>query len=335
MKLLPLLAFLLLPTALADKVFEMTVRASDLDREVKSYPEIGFVLEDEKGKPADKQYARVDLNVRSKDRLVVWFMGNDKNMFKTVNSYGYHAIGVHYARQWFGTLCQDRPVGEQCRGNVRLEAATGEDHSDELEIAKADSLKYRAFKFVEHLAKKHRKGKWKKFLNEDKDDLDWELVILAGSSHGASTAARLAKHTKVARVVCFCGPRDNQQTWQEGDSATPNNRYFGFSHTLDMGWEKDHYCRSWELMGLHKFGPVVNVEDAQPPYQNTRRLITDFDVNNDPKRAHGAIKPGRHAKKSSSGDYAHENVWEYLFTHPVDEVGKAVRKDRDCEKDQR
>ncbi len=95
---------------------------------------------------------------------------------------------------------------------------------------------------------------------------------MAGSSHGSTTAARFAKHQKVSRVVAFCGPRDQHQSWQSLPSATPENRYFGFSHVLDGGWVGDHYCRSWELLGMHRFGPIVNVDKQQSPYQNTRRL---------------------------------------------------------------
>ena len=63
------------------------------------------------------------------------------------------------------------------------------------------------------------------------------------------------------------------------------NRFFGFSHVLDGGWTGDHYCRSWEMIGLNQFGPIVNVDQTQPPYGNTRRLITDADVKGDANRA--------------------------------------------------
>ena len=94
---------------------------------------------------------------------------------------------------------------------------------------------------------------------------------------------------KVDRVVMFCGPRDQLETWQGLPSATPANRFFGFSHVLDTGWSGDHYCRSWELLGLHQFGPIVNVDKVKTPYGSTRRLITDADVKNDAKKAHSSV----------------------------------------------
>lgn len=89
----------------------------------------------------------------------------------------------------------------------------------------------------------------------------------------------------------LCGPRHQYQTWQGLPSATPANRFFGFSHVLDGGWTGDHYCRSWQLLGLAEFGPIVNVDQSKPPYGNTRRLITDGDVKGDDKRAHSSVTP--------------------------------------------
>ena len=158
---------------------------------------------------------------------------------------------------------------------------------------------------------------------------------MAGSSHGSTTAARFAKHQKVDRVVMFCGPRDQLETWQALPSATPAKRFFGFSHVLDSGWAGDHYCRSWELLGLHQFGPIVNVDQAKPPYAHSRRLITDANVKNDAKRAHSCVTPGNSAVKDASGKFIHEAVWRYMFTHPVDQVGRPAPLDDNCKKDLR
>jgi hypothetical protein len=104
---------------------------------------------------------------------------------------------------------------------------------------------------------------------------------------------------------------------------------------LDGGWSGDHYCRSWELLGLHEFGPIVNVDDTASPYSNTRRLITTANVNNDANRAHSSVVPGGAAVKDADGKLIHEPVWRYLFNHPVDATGPAVPPDPDCRKDLR
>lgn len=316
--------------------YKLTARASVIDTRVKAHPEIGFLIDTKDGKPADLQQAAVDTRVAPRGKLVIWLMGHNPALFDRINSYGLHALRVHYANRWFSTCCQDKPVGEHCRGNVRLEAATGQDFSDDVTIPKPDGMMERALQFVKWLAAENPQGGWDYFLTKDQTALRWEDIIVSGSSHGSTTAARFAKHQAVSRVVAFCGPRDQLQSWQSLPSATPKNRYFGFSHVLDSGWVDDHYCRSWELLGLHKFGPIVNVDKSKSPYGDTRRLITDFDVNGDARRAHGSVTPGSRAKKvAGSKSFAHEDVWRYLFTHPVDKVGMAVPTDAGCKKNQR
>ena len=314
--------------------YNLEARASDIDSRVKAHPEIGFLIETDKGMPADVQQASVDTRVKPRGKLVIWLMGHNQRLFDRVNSYGLHAIRVHYANRWFSICCQAKPVSEHCRGNIRLEAATGEDFSDEVNIPKPDGMMERAYQFVKWLSKEHPRGQWKYFLTADGNGLRWEDVIVSGSSHGSTTASRFAKHQKVSRVVAFCGPRDQYQSWQSLPSATPDNRYFAFSHVLDGGWTADHYCRSWELMGLHQFGPIVNVDQTKSPFHNTRRLVTDFDVGGDARRAHSSVTPGSRSYQDSRGQYMHEDVWKYMFTHPVNKVGTATGLDPKCNKQQ-
>jgi hypothetical protein len=313
--------------------YKMMARASDLDSRVKAHPEIGFVIQSS-GKPADIQHASVDTRVAPRGKLMIWLMSHNTGLFDRVNSYGIHAIRVHYANKWFSICCQEKPVGEHCRGNIRLEAATGRDFSQDVQIPGPDGMMERAFQFVSWLDRENPQGGWDYFIDASGKGLRWQDIILAGSSHGSTTAARFAKYQAVSRVVALCGPRDQYQTWQSLPSATPANRFFGFSHVLDSGWVADHYCRSWELLGMHRFGPIVNVDKVKAPYLNTRRLVTDFDVNGDAKRAHSSVQPGRSAYKIK-GKYPHEAVWRYLFTHPVDVVGKATSTDPSCIKIQK
>lgn len=315
--------------------YELSARASQLDPRTRPHPEIDFVFE-KGGKPADVERAAVDTRVEPRGRLVIWLMGYSGPLFERLNSYGLHAVQVHYANGWFGKLSPLAPANDdQYLGNIRLEAATGQDFSSAVEIPQPDGMMERAYQLVKHLAQENPPGHWDYFLTDDGKGLRWDRVIMAGASHGSTTAARFAKHQRVDRVVMLCGPRDQLESWQALPSATPANCYFGFSHVLDDGWIHDHYCRSWELLGLNQFGPIVDVDKAEPPYGNTRRLITQADVKHDHKRAHSSVMPGGAAVKDSAGKFLHEAVWRYLFTEPVDITGQPVPADPDCVKDQR
>ena len=313
--------------------YDVAARASEIDPRAKEHPEIDFVF-NRGDRRTDIEHAAVDTRVPSRDRLVIWLMGYSAPLFDRVSSYGLHAIQVHYANGWFGKFGNESPGTDgQLLGNIRLEAATGEDFSPLVNIPKPDGMMERAFQFVKWLTVHHPQGKWESFVTSDGKGLRWDKVIISGASHGSTTAARFAKHQKVDRVVMFCGPRDQYESWQSLPSATPANRYFAFSHVLDGGWSGGHYCRSWEMIGLHQFGPIVNVDESRPPYENTRRLITKADVKGDDKRAHSSVTPGGAAVKDAAGNFIHEDVWRYLFTAPVEVTGSAVAADPACLKD--
>lgn len=303
---------------------DLQARASEIDPQANEYPEIGFVFANDEGKPMDFQHAVVDTGVPSRGQLVIWLMGHNQRLFEHIASYGLHGIQPHYANGWFSKIDGEKRDDGTTLGQIRLEAATGEDYSPLVAIAKRDGLAERSVQFVNWLAENHHEGKWEQFLTDDRSDLLWDKVILSGISHGSTTAARFAKHQKVARVVMFSGPRDQFESWQGFPSATPENRYFGFTHVLDAGWVGDHYCRSWQMLGLAAFGPLVNVDHARPPYGHSRRLITNCDVDDDSGRAHSVVVSGA----------VWDEVWRYLFTQPVDQTGDAVSLDQDCEMEQ-
>lgn len=314
----------------APQRYHLTRRASEIDPRAREYPAIDFVFKDKAGKVQDLENAVVDTRVAPRGRLVIWLMGYSAPLFERLGGYGLHAIQVHYANKWFGIIPARARDDGTSLGRMRLEAATGADFSPLADLAPPDGMMERAFQFVQWLAREHPAGRWGQFITADGRGLRWDLVIMAGSSHGATTATRFAVHQRVDRVVAFCGPRDQLETWPGFPSATPANRIFGFSHVLDGGWTGDHYCRSWQMLGLHQHGPIVDVDQAAPPYGNTRRLITRFDVKGDAKRAHSSVVPGGAAGRDARGNFLHEAVWRYLFTHPVEATGTAVPPDPEC-----
>ncbi len=315
--------------------YDLSKRASEVDSRTREHPEIEFVFKDAKGKVMDLEHAVVDTRVPSQGKLVVWLMDHNQGLFERISSYGLHGVQVSYANRWFSGLKKEQYDDGKAIGNVRLEAATGEDFSPLVSIPKPDGMMERTLQFVKWLAKENPQGGWEQFLSPDGSALLWEKVIMSGISHGSTTAARFAIHQKVDRVVMFSGPRDNTENWQGLPSATPSNRFFGFSHVLDGGWVGDHYCRSWQLLGMHQHGPIVNVDESFPPYGKSRRLITTSDVNKDGRRAHTTVVPGGTAGKDSEGKLIHEAVWRYLFTHPVEESAAPVPMDPGCQMEQR
>lgn len=328
-----LLLALASPLLALGQKYKLTARASEIDPLTKEHLEIDYVFT-RGGKPADTEFASIDTRVKPEGKLMIWLMGYNEQLFDRVNSYGIHAIQVSYPREWFAKMDKLREDGDDDHfSEIRLEAATGENHTKLIDVPKPDGLMERAYQFVKYLDRKNPEGDWKQFLSRDGKSLNWEKVILSGASHGSTTAARLAKEIRVDRVVMFSGPRDQTEKWQSMKSATPPERYFGFTHTGDDGWKNHHYCRSWLMLGLNNFGPIVNVDESKPPYGNTRRLISTLDSIKDPNQAHGASTPGSASPKDKDGKYLYEDIWKYLFTLPISETGKPVRPEERCGND--
>jgi hypothetical protein len=255
---------------------------------------------------------------------VVWLMSYElgEGLFDRLAACGQHCIQVHYANKWFGSVPEAvRDDGDSC-GQIRLEAAVGGDHGgpripEWMGVPPADSIVGRSVKMVLWLAKTNPEGGWDQFLTADGTDLLWATkVTLAGISHGSTTAARMAKHVEVARVVLFSGPRDQFDAWHGFDSATPTERYFAFTHVLDAGWPA-HYHRSWEMLGLEAHGGLESVDTSAPPFNESRTLISDADVGGSAEVAHTTVVPGKSSVRDAAGNFKYEAVWRYLFTHPT------------------
>jgi len=166
------------------KRYDLTARASAIDPRAKAHPEIDFVFE-KGGKPTDNERASVDTRVASQGKLVIWLMGYNGPLFERLNSYGLHAIQVHYANGWFGKFGNAAPTtDDKFLGKIRLEAATGENFSDAVDIPKPDGMMERAFQFVKWLAKENPQGRWESFIAADGKGLRW----IASSSPALRTA---------------------------------------------------------------------------------------------------------------------------------------------------
>jgi len=121
---------------------ELSVRASEINPNAREHPKIRFIFKDEKGKVLDLQHAVVDASVPARGQLVIWMMGHNKELSGYLGSLGFHYIQPHYANRWFSTVPKEIHDTGECLGNIRLEAATGEDHSPLVNIPKPDGLAY-------------------------------------------------------------------------------------------------------------------------------------------------------------------------------------------------
>ena len=69
------------------------------------------------------------------------------------------------------------------------------------------------------------------------------------------------------------------------------------------------------MLGLEAHGSLHTVDGSNPPYANSRTLISSADVGGDANVAHTTVVPGRTAIKDENGRYIFEDVWRYMYTH--------------------
>lgn len=192
-------------------------------------------------------------------------------------------------------------------GGCRREAFEGKDVSPVISIAPSDAIEPRIVAAMTYLAGQNPGGDWSYFLHDGQPY--WPDIIIAGISHGASSAGLIAKIRPVDRAVMLSGPLDTNQAWLGLPSLTPSDRIFGFTHTLDT--QHAGHLAAFETMKLP--GVPTTVDGVAAPYGGTHRLMTSAMPNpNTAAGGHGSTAPGNASPKAGS-TYVFAPVWATLF----------------------
>jgi hypothetical protein len=268
-----------------------------------------------------EEYAAFDEQVPRRG-LVVYLVGannkpqSGRPMMLELASLGFAVVVPAYANDYdIRAKCEKRAgdPDEDCHGKARLEAFEGKDHSPHIQISRANSIEARVVAMLRHLSTVAPTGGWASYL--DGEQPKWPAIVVAGHSHGSSSAALIAKVREVKRAVILSGPFDNRDgdpaAWLKWPSVTPRERVFAFSHAL----EEQHrgHLANWEALGLGAYGPPVRMEESgaatAPDYGGSHELITAVAGNN----PHGMTAAGRVSPEVSAGRYRYEGAWKYLF----------------------
>jgi hypothetical protein len=187
-------------------------------------------------------------------------------------------------------------------GGCRLEAFEGVDHTSVIAVTPPNSIETRVVKMLQRLQTLNPKGDWRYFLDGARPR--WSHIIISGISHGASSAALIAKVRSVVRSVSLSGPLDTNQAWLSWTSATPAERYYGFTHTADP--QHSGHLAAFQTMGLP--GAITTVDGAAPPYGNSHRLRTSATTTD----GHGSTQAGGVSPKNGNL-YVFAPVWQYAY----------------------
>jgi hypothetical protein len=184
-------------------------------------------------------------------------------------SLGFHAFAVAYQNA-INPSTQSDP---DFFGQMRWEAFDGSDRTPAIDVGRPDCVEVRVAKALAYLQAKNAASDWAYYLKKD-GSVRWSDVIFIGHSHGASSAAFYGKVRRLWRAISLSGPRDTNPvvaTWLTMPSATPIDRFYGFTGTMD-DQHPDH-IKAMDVMGY--VGALTDVEQAPAPFGGSHRLQYD------------------------------------------------------------
>lgn len=226
---------------------------------------------------------------------------------------GYHVICLMYP----DNLASQKKCGNspdpQAYLKFRLAIIRGGVLGPHRRIAPADSIQNRLVRLLMYLESKQPQQDWGQFLDSN-NDIEWNKIVISGSSQGGGHAYMIAKYNKVARVIMFSSPKDfsfhfNQPAMGfDGNTRTPLDRFFAFNHVEDNGNGCTHAQQSQILkqIGLDRLG-IADADHPTPNYTHAHLIYSDEQLPD--KRYHGSVIKG----------FLHvcPAVWRYMLTEQV------------------
>ncbi len=256
---------------------------------------------------AEHFYYDCGSNCLDDQTLFVFLPGTDgapsnfQNIIRTMGATGIRAIALAYQNNdTLNSLCG---TDDNCYTQARRDRVLGADGSPYVASA-ADGIQNRLLKALETLG-------WDQF--HEGSSLLYGKMILSGFSQGAGMAAWAAKKVEVSRVCMFAGPWDHLQgttpaSWILEASATPANRYYGFTHFDDSLPGGVQYLNlNWQSLGM---GTGTDI----PLYTNPsgQKITTQDSDTNCKADPHACAVSDDATPREADGRPCYEAVWRYV-----------------------
>lgn len=276
----------------------------------------------------ESHYVLVDLSAPRGNLLFLWMTGTggvpgrSRLFLDVVARMGLHVIDLRYPNAVSVLeLCESDPE-TGCFEKVRLEKVDGVDRTPKVLVSRANSIENRLLKLLGYLDAKYPGQGWAQYSTGG--SVNWSKVVVAGLSQGGGQAAIIAKEHLVARVVMFGAVTDlsiavdppKPPPWLRGPHATPLERYYAFAHAKDQFMPT--FEKSWAAMGLHAFGPIVNIDEAEPPYRGSHQLTTNLPpiAGGNPPPYHISVVADRWTPTKPDGEPLFLQVWQFICCPP-------------------
>lgn len=269
----------------------------------------------------DPHYVAIDEGVPANNKLFLFFSGNNSQplnqqlITQEAAELGYHAINLSYpSSPPVGNVCEDT-TDLECYEQVRLEVLDGIDRTDLVNVTPANSIEGRLVELLQYLDRQYPDKGWGAYLEGDTPD--WNSIVVSGHSQGGGYALMVGKEHEMERVVTFAAQIDENQNldrlapWLSEPFATPAERIYEFVHLQDPRF--DRHPQLWDILGTDELGEVINVDETEPPYDNSHTLVTEL-APIEGGSPHGSVVTDRSTPKLPDGTPVYEEVWQYLLS---------------------
>ena len=222
---------------------------------------------------------------RIRNEVLVAFPGSGgspermQRLLTTASFAGYHVIGLAYSNGGSVTDMCKGPEAPACHGEVIEERLYGNNTSDKVTVNEDNSARGRLERLLDALHTLRPEHEWGQFMGGG--ELDWSKIAVAGHSQGGKVAAFLSSDVETARAVllsatgsAFLGDDGEPflAPWTLEPRATPPSRTFGLWH---QGETANAYAPIiLDSYAVNDFGPTVDVDVEEAPYQCTHKLRT-------------------------------------------------------------
>ena len=207
---------------------------------------------------------------------------------------GFHVIGIGDMNDCQGI--DDWTLGRDFDTNCRLNTLDGMPHGNQSSVSQQNSIMNQVLQALITFEAMYAGEGWGYFLTKDGKGVRWSDVAFTGFSHGAQSAACFATELRVWRVVPQSGPRDNTcgkgpakgpydpnnlpfdpncpvahiASWIDAPSATPIDRYWGFTGGMDGQFGDIMFT----MQRMKFVGDYVNLDTATAPYGGSHRFYS-------------------------------------------------------------
>ena len=216
-----------------------------------------------------------------------------------VGKRGFHVIGVDENNN---CAVPNWPLGRDYPGNCRLNTLDGLPHGDQHTVTPDKSIMTQVLQTLITFEKSYPGEGWGYFLTQDGKAVRWSDTVFTGESHGAQNAVCFAHALRLYRVVAQSGPRENAcgkgaatsdydpnnlpywpvaancdathccvdhiAGWIDAPSATPIDRYYGFTGKGDTQFGDIMFT----MERMNFVGAPVNVNEVAAPYNGSHRF---------------------------------------------------------------